>query len=76
MATDSQRTHNWRRFIGCLSVAYGFYILLEGAIIPGGFFLLGGAAMLPIVNRYIVYVPVPVGMALSALGWLMIGGQA
>lgn len=76
MATAARRNHNRWRVIGSISVMYGFYILIEGTILPGVFFMLGGASMLPIVNRYILYVPIPVGAALSALGWLMFAGQS
>lgn len=75
MAVESRRNHDWWRLIGVLFFMFGFYGLINGQVLPGLFGMLGGASLLPVVNRYIIYVPVPVGVILIVLGILMGGGQ-
>lgn len=74
MTTARRNPTRWR-LIGYISFMYGGYILIEGILLPGVLFMLGGAALFPVVNRYILYVPRPVGVAISALGWLMYAAQ-
>jgi hypothetical protein len=45
--------------------------LQHGGIIPALFTIVGGLTLLPRVNKYVVYVPIPVGGTLIAIGMLM-----
>lgn len=75
MATESHKKQTWLRIIGFIAVMFGIKGAINGEIIAGLIVILGGASVLPVVNRYIIYVPVPVGGTLIALGILMGGGQ-
>lgn len=75
MATEYRRNQTRWRTIGGLFFLFACYGVINGQILPGFFGMLGGASLLPIVNRYIIYVPVPVGVTLILLGILMGGGH-
>ena len=77
MVTEPRQLRNitrWR-FLGILFVMFGLNAILQGVVIPGIIDIIGGLTLLPVVNRYIIHVPVPVGGAIIAVGVLM-GGQA
>jgi hypothetical protein len=76
MATEPRQLRNvnrWR-FVGLLFVLFGLNAIVQGVVLPGIIDIIGGLMLLPVVNRYIVHVPVPVGGAVVAIGVLM-GGQ-
>lgn len=68
-------TKDWVRVIGIIGIVAGMEGMLNGKLLGGMIAIIGGASLLRTVNRYIIYVPAPVGLTLLGIGVLMGGAH-